>query len=678
MRLRVRIAPLAAWLAFAWLAAGPARADFAYNYYEGSWSSIPDFDSMTPVDSGLTPTVDLSMIPAGRTYEFGLEFTGTLIVQQAGTYAFSTTSDDGSDLQIDGQLVVDNNGVHTAQKRTGSIALAAGQHPIKIRYFEAYNDQSLQVTWTPPSGAEQAIPPERVDSGQPSPSQAGRWSTVIPWPHIAIYAAALADGRVLTWSSNAVNDFRAEVQYTHAALYDPATGAFTTVDNSFHDMFCAGVSTLEDGRIVASGGNPYDTRASAFNPATLEWQTLANMNFNRWYNTNLTLPDNEVFATFPNAAGNTSERYDPAQNTWTQTPGADMQDLVNEMNADNGETPVNNGTGVQWLGHMAVTPDGRVIHGGPTQTWHIFDPRGTGDTVTLGQLAGTRTRVFGNAVTYGPGKVLLVGGGDRTQNPTVTNATYSIDLNGPSPVISSTAPMAFGRAFQNSVVLPTGEVIVVGGNTSATLFSDDGTVYAAEIWNPDTDQWRTLASAKVPRNYHSTALLLHDGRVLSAGGGECGGCSADHLDGQIYTPPYLFAPDSSPAVRPQVSAAPAQTQAGAQIAVSASSGIAEFTMIRLSATSHAINTDQRFLPVTFTANGGGSYTLQLETNPNVLLPGNYWIFAIDSAGTPSVGRVIQVALPEPRGWTALGAGLALLVLLRRRHRIPGRPLPTQS
>ena len=135
------------------------------------------------------------------------------------------------------------------------------------------------------------------------------------------------------------------------------------------------MSTLEDGRIVASGGNPYDTRTSAFDPGLLAWQPLANMNFNRWYNTNLTLPDNEIFTTFANAAGNTSERYSPAQNTWTQTPGADMQDLLNEMNAENGENPVNNATGVQWLGQMAVAPDGRVIHGGPAQTWLVC--RGT-------------------------------------------------------------------------------------------------------------------------------------------------------------------------------------------------------------------------------------------------------------------------------------------------------------
>ena len=74
----------------------------------------------------------------------------------------------------------------------------------------------------------------------------------------------------------------------------------------------------------------------------------------------------------------------------------------------------------------------------------------------------------------------------------------------------------------------------------------------------------------------------------------------------------------------------------------ATGSIAKFSMVRLSATTHAMNTDQRFLPVAFTDHGDGSYTLELESNPNVLLPGYYWIFAVDTAGVPSVGRTFQV------------------------------------
>jgi YVTN family beta-propeller protein len=474
-------------------------------------------------------------------------------------------------------------------------------------------------------------------------NQVGSWGPVIAWPHIAISASVLADGRVLTWSSTEIDSFPSDRELSHAALFDPASGTFQTVDNNFHDMFCAGVSTLADGRIVASGGNPYDTRTSAFNPQTLTWQALGNMNQNRWYGTALLLPGNQIFETFANAAGNTSERYDPATNLWSATSGATMQDLLNEQNAENGQTTVNSASDLQWWSQMAVAPDGRILHGGPTQTWHLFDPRGSGAVQSLGQPVGTRTRMWGNVVTYDVGKVLLVGGADRTQNPPTTAAAYRVDLNGATPVISAAASMASPRAFQNAVVLPTGEVIAVGGNTSGILFSDSGAVLPAEIWNPATDQWRTVASMSIPRGYHGTAVLLKDGRVLSAGSGACGaGCAANHLDGQIFTPPYLYTAGGGLAARPAITAAPATGTPGAQIAVSASGTIARFTMIRLSATTHAINTDQRFLPISFTSGGGGSYTLTLQSNPNVLLPGYYWIFAIDTAGVPSVGRTFQV------------------------------------
>jgi YVTN family beta-propeller protein len=629
--------------------AASARADFAYSVYSGSWSSLPNFNSLTPVATGTSPVIDLSVTTL--TDNFGLQFTGTLTVPQTGTYRFSTASDDGSDLRIDSTRVVNNDGLHGLTEVEGTIALSAGTHSLRVRFFEKTGGQALNVYYSPPGGGKRPIPANGALAGPVDPRTAGSWGTVVAWPHIPITVAELADGRVLGFSSTETNEFPSGTEFTHAAIYDPSAGTFQTVDNNFHDMFCAGVSMLEDGRIVAAGGNPYDTRTSAFDPATLSWQALANMNTNRWYATLLELPSNELFTTFANAAGNTSERYSPASNAWTLTPGATMQDLLNEQNTENGQAAINAASDLQWWGQMAVTPDGRVLHGGPTQTWHLFDPSGGGSVQSLGQPAGTRTRMWGNAVTYGAGKVLILGGSDRTQNPAATNAAYRIDLNGPSPVISNASPMTYRRAYQNAVTLPTGEILVVGGNDSGELFSDNGSVYAAEIWNPTTDQWRTVESMSVPRNYHSTALLLKDARVFSGGGGACGnGCAANHLDSQIYTPPYLYAADGSLAARPAITAAPATGGAGQQITVAAPGSIARFSMVRLSATTHAMNTDQRFLPVAFTANGGGSYSLELEANPNVLLPGYYWIFAVDTAGVPSMGRTFQVlrdAQPPP-------------------------------
>ena len=93
--------------------------------------------------------------------------------------------------------------------------------------------------------------------------------------------------------------------------------------------------------------------------------------------------------------------------------------------------------------------------------------------------------------------------------------------------------MANGRRQHNLTVLADGSVLATGGNSSgAGLVDLDNGVYAAERWNPATGTWTTLAAESVTRQYHSTALLLPDGRVLSSGGGICGTCDAGRLPGQ--------------------------------------------------------------------------------------------------------------------------------------------------
>ena len=88
---------------------------------------------------------------------------------------------------------------------------------------------------------------------------------------------------------------------------------------------------------------------------------------------------------------------------------------------------------------------------------------------------------------------------------------------------------------------------------------------------------------------------MDDGRVLSAGGGLCGNCSANHQDGEIFSPPYLFNTDGTAAARPAITSNPGSIQAGQFINVSASANISRFSMIRLSSVTHSINTDQRYI-----------------------------------------------------------------------------------
>ncbi len=621
---------------------GNGQSQFNYSVYHGAFDFLPDFSSLNPVLSGVTDTIDASV--RDRDDNFALVFTNQITVFEAATYEFRTISDDGSKLYIENTVVVDNDGLHPAVTVTGQIFLNPGTYSLRVEFFERGGGEILEVLYRVANGSFAAIPPNgQLNGNVPTRANIGEWGPVIDWPHIAISAANLPDGRVLTWSSTETNAFPSNRQFTHSAVFDPDTNTFQNSDSNFHDMFCAGISTLENGEIVASGGNPFDNRTSMFDPDTLGWSPLTDMNDSRWYGTNLTLPNNQIFSTFAKQSGNRSELFDLDSNSWTRTPNADMQTLVNEQNAINAAANPTGAMNLEWWAHMAITPEGKVFQGGPTPTFHVFDPVSGASNEVLGEMAGNRARMYGNAVTYDVGKVLLVGGADRRESqPTTTANVYSVDLNGPTPVVTQRAPMNYPRALSNSVTLPNGEILVVGGNTVAKLFTDEGSVLPAEIYNPSTDSWRVVDDIEIPRNYHSTALLLKDGRVLSAGGGACGGCTANHLDGQIFTPPYLFDSNGNAAVRPTINQAPLQIVAGQQSVVAASSSATRFSMVRLSGTTHHMNTDQRFIPVTSQNNGNGTHSLSFNANPNVLIAGYYWLYAVDANGTPSIGHTIQV------------------------------------
>ena len=277
---------------------------------------------------------------------------------------------------------------------------------------------------------------------------------------------------------------------------------------------------------------------------------------------------------------------------------------------------------------------------------HRFDPGAGGGQGAITHSAPLGTSWYpkhGASVMYDEGKILLAGGATSGSVQASVASAIVVDLaSGTAPAVRATNPMTSPRKFQNAVVLPNGEVMMVGGNTSGEKFNDAGTVLAGEIWNPTTERGRQPAPMSVPRNYHSIALLLVDGRVLSGGGGLCGGCAANHQDAQVYSPPYLFAPDGSLAPRPSITSAPAAVTNGFSYAVAADPGIAAFSLVKMSANTHAVNTDQRFLWLPFSEDSPGSYTITPHANRNVLTPGYYMLFALDAQGVPSIAHVMQV------------------------------------
>ena len=172
--------------------------------------------------------------------------------------------------------------------------------------------------------------------------------------------------------------------------------------------------------------------------------------------------------------------------------------------------------------------------------------------------------------------------------------------------------MATGRRQHNLTVLADGTVLATGGNSSgASLVDLNNGVYTAEQWNPATGQWRMLASMQVTRQYHSTALLLPDGRVLSSGGGICGDCDASGYlakNAEVFSPPYLFKNDGS-----GLAGSPAPDHLGAgtvsynapfSITTPSAGSISKVALVRLGAVTHSVNMEQRYVPLGFTGSGG--------------------------------------------------------------------------
>ena len=462
----------------------------------------------------------------------------------------------------------------------------------------------------------------------------GQWSAVIPWPFAFAAAANLPDGRILTWGSNNLMDFTGG-KFTYAAIWDPVTSAFQAVNHTNHSMFCGVPTMLEDGRIFVNGGDGTRRATSTFDYRTGQWQRIEQMKSARWYPGSVALPNGQVF-TLLGDPGSVYPELWTAGRGWAYLAGINVQ------------APILDRRGYQrlWLPYLHLAPDGRLFHSGPTDRMNWLDPTGAG-SISFTGLTNSWYPKYGAVVMFDEGKLLIAGGsGGPDSSFYSTRKAAVVDLTGPTPTKQATSPMIYARKFNNGVVLPNGEVLMIGGSIYGFEFSDLGTVLTPEIWNPTSGQWRTVADIAVPRNYHSVALLLPDGRVWVGGGGLCD-CAADHPDAQIFAPPYLFNPDGSAANRPLITAAPAVVTQGRTITVTATADLARFTFVKMSSVTHDLNSDLRFLNVPFTATGAGRYQLMLHANPNVLTPGYWMLFAIDQAGVPSVAKVVQVTGGRP-------------------------------
>ncbi len=470
-----------------------------------------------------------------------------------------------------------------------------------------------------------------------NPALYGEWGAVTAWPFAFASAANLPDGRILAWGGNVLRNFHGGT-FTHGAIWNPSNGQFTNADHPTHALFCGTPVMLEDGRVFVAGGDKSNAsssvnRTSTFDYRTQAWTRIDDLAVGRWYNGAVALPNGQVFSALGEPGSAYPELWTQGAG-WSYLNGASLQTAV--LNYPSKTEPKN------WLPHLHLAPNGKIFHSGHTPQMHYIDPTGNGSVTPVAGLVNDWNTANSPSVLYDEGKVLQAGGTLYDTYNTSTGKSAVFDLNGGIPSRTLNSNMLFPRVFHNQVVLPNGEVMVIGGNNTGLKFDDVGSQMTPEIWNPATQTWRPVADIAVPRNYHGVALLMTDGRVWSGGGGLCD-CLADHPDSQVFSPPYLFNSDGSLATRPVISNAPGLVSYGRTIDVAATPGLSKFSLVRMSSTTHALNSDMRFLNVPFTEASSGNYRLTLHTNPNVMVPGYWMLFALNGQGVPSVAKVLRVS-----------------------------------
>jgi hypothetical protein len=447
-------------------------------------------------------------------------------------------------------------------------------------------------------------------------SVVGSWSSPVSTPAVAVNLILLQNNKVLFYQDG-----------NTPTVWDYVAGTSTNIPLPT-DLFCSGHALMSDGRILVVGGFGESgttlgiKSAEIFDPNKLTWTSVPNMQYKRWYPNATTLPDGRILVvagwqTSANTNAGISEIYDPTTNAWTS--------LTNANNP------------FETYPFMYVLPDGRVIHIGgseyatdtdildlSTTSWSVLDPN-----IVDGA----------SATMYSPGKFMKAGSAADSQNvgPS-SNTTFVLDMTQPSPAWHQTASMAYPRSFMNLTMLPDGSVLATGGETDKNGGDISKAVYAAELWSPQTQTWSTMASMHTPREYHGTAVLLPDGRVLESGMGADFGNVPDEKSAEFYSPPYLFK-----GARPVITQAPSQIQYGSNFFVGTpdATSIASVSLIRTGAVTHFFDQNERYLPLSFTQTSGG-LTVTAPVNANLAPPGYYMLFIVNSAGVPSVAPFVQV------------------------------------
>ncbi|HEU4935484.1 MAG TPA: galactose oxidase-like domain-containing protein [Vicinamibacterales bacterium] len=468
----------------------------------------------------------------------------------------------------------------------------------------------------------------------------GEWRTLGRlMPINPVHAALMNNGKVLIVSGS--GNVAAETNFRSAVL-DVFADTLTVTSAQPWDMFCNGMVVLSDGRVFVNGGNlKYDPfwgqpKNAVFNPATGLFTDVQNMAHGRWYPTVTTLGDGRVmtFSGLLETGGtNTAVEFYTPGTGWSQEYPA-------------GWTP-------PLYPRMHLLPDGRVIYSGSGAGTRFFNPATRTWTGVVATTKYGNTRNYGTSVLLPlrpsdgyKGRVMIFGGA----NP-ATATTEIIDTSAATPQWQFGPSMSQPRIELNATLLPNGKVLVTGG--SAQDESAATASYNADLYDPVTNTFSSAGANVYPRLYHSNALLLPDATVLLLGGNPTRGSYETHME--VYSPAYLFKTDAqgNPIPRPVITTSPGSISYGAsfQVPTDDPADIASVVLVRPGTPTHAFDMEQRLVELSFNSNGG-VLNATAPPNGNIAPPGYYMLFILNSAGVPSIASFVRLSTAANQAPTA--------------------------
>ncbi len=535
---------------------------------------------------------------------------------------------------------------------------------------------SLELDLDLPSGAnvtaEQSLCSQTSPRSRPygvAGGKSGRWFRVedldgddMRADAFAVHVALVRTGQIVLFSGdqhNSAQNTAVPQDIDHAQLFDCTSLSLQKIDAPTTDAFCTGHAFLPDGRLLVAGGTDkfppggghfHDGHFPAlkatwiFNPvATPHWKQTEDMRGGRWYPTLVSLADSTVLALsgHPNEDDTTRhnnhsiETYDSA----TAPPWHFHGDSPSIVSAFNGYL----------YPRLHVLPGGDVFSSTAVLSGHSgrWTP---GSGVTWTDVGANPAP--GDYGGFNHTSVLLPLLPDDGYRPRVlmTGAAKSfvIDLGAAADWVElgGRSPASGGRVRNHchATILPTAEVLVTGGVENP---SDDGTTVAVPelLTRTTAGDWiwagSPLANSTVVRNYHSTALLMPDGRVWTAGGNkgaQSGDVTVRQLEVEIYEPWYMCAE------RPVIRSAPSSVNAGQRVIVRVKSPapIARLALLRCGSATHAFNPDQRYVGLRNVLRESDDLYLGEVPSADIAVPGYYMLFAVTDGNVPSHGVFIRV------------------------------------